>query len=162
MLSTLNGAAVSWAEIDCTLDIIGGASVPDVDFKSLDHETAVTRGDQIGAGGKVVKRTTGAPKSSASGSVYRDGLRALKRAIMTVAPADSAGRLQLSKVAFNLIIKHSMPGETEIYTLKLLGCHLDKNAFKHDSGSTDADTVDIDLNPIDIVEIIDGVETVLL
>lgn len=164
-LSTLNENAVSWAEIDCTINIAGGQSVKGVDLKSVNYESKVERGVQRGPGGKVKKRTTGQPTDSADAEFYRDGLRILKRAIVAACIAagyvDSAGRPQLSKVTFDLVIKFAMDGDPEIYCTKLLGCHLDKTAFKHAEG-TDADTVASDLNPIEIVEVIDGQDTVLL
>lgn len=160
-LSTLNENAVSWAEIDCTINIAGGQSVKGFDLKSLNYESKVERGVQRGPGGKVKKRTTGQLTDAADCEVYRDALRIIKRAIVAVAPKDSASRPQISKVTFDLVVKFAMDGDPEIYCTKLLGCHLDKTAFKHAEG-TDADTVAIDLNPIEIVEVIDGQDTVLL
>ncbi len=160
MLSTLNDVAVSWAECAVTLNISGGITVKDLDFKSIDHESSVARGEQR-RGGVVVKRTTGQLSNAASGSLYRSGLKTLKRAIMANAPENTGGQKQLSRVPFDIVIKHTLEGESDINCTKLLGCRLDKDAHKLAEGP-DADMVDVDLNPISIVEIIDGVETVLL
>lgn len=162
MQPTLNGVAPSWAEINTTINIAGGATVAAVDYKALDWESAIARGEQRGAsGGRVLKRTTGQITNTASATFYKEGLRALKRALLAVAPRDGAGRPQLSKVPFDIVVKHSVDDDPEIYITKILGCRLDKHSEKNAEG-TDPNTVDVDLNPIEIVEVIDGQDTVLL
>ena len=111
--------------------------------------------------GRPKAKTTGQPTSSASGSLYRPGYDSLATALVAVAPQDAAGRYQLSKVRFDLVVNHSYPENSKIYTIKLLGCSLDKRGAKHGEG-VEADVVDVDLNPMKIVEIIDGKEVVLL
>jgi hypothetical protein len=61
------------------------------------------------------------------------------------------------------VVTHSFEDDdtNDIYVLKLIDCHLDSNAFKFAEG-VEADVVDVALNPRQVVEIIDGVETVLL
>lgn len=164
MLSSLNGRAVSWAEIAVKVNISGGQSLPMIDIKSIDHESKVDRGEQRGAsGGRVLKRTTGQLTNGASAVFYRDGAKALKRALMAVAPKDSAGRPQISKVTFDINVLHTFEDDVdaEIHETRLKGCHYDKDGGKHAEG-TDPETVDVDLNPLEITEVIDGVETVLL
>lgn len=160
-VETLNGTAVSWSELEATVNVNGGVSLPDLDWKSIDHEDKIDRAIQRGQGGRPKKKTTGMPTSTGSGSLYRSALSELLRGLIAVAPQDSAGRYQVSKVRFDLVIKHSYEGDATIYQVKLLGCTLDKKAFKHAEGA-EADVVDIDLNPMKIVEIIDGKEVVLL
>ena len=64
-------------------------------------------------------------------------------------------------MTYDIIVIHSFVGDVKIYHKELLGCHLDKVSGKHAEGP-DPDTVDIDLNPLRIVEVINGVRTVLL
>lgn len=162
MTPTLNGTAPSWAEIDTTFNVVGGETLQTIDYAAINWESAVTRGAQKGAsGGRKKKRTSGELENSADCEFYRDGLRAFKKKLAAIAPKDEAGRPKLSQVTFDVIIKHSVADDPEIYIIKLLGCHLDKNAGKHAEGS-DADKVSCDLNPLEIVEVIDGVDTVLL
>lgn len=162
MLPTLNGVAPSWAELEATANVNGGTSLTLSALKSIDWESAIARGEQRGAsGGRVLKRTTGAKTDTASCEMYQDGLRDLQRQLLAVAPKDSAGRPMLSKVSFDIIIKHSVDTDADIFVTKLLGCHLDKLSGKHAEG-TDPNVVAIDLNPIEIVEVIDGQDTVLL
>lgn len=163
MLESLNERALSWAECTVTTNVVGGATIENVDIKSIDHETSVEVGEQRGrGGGRVKKRTTGQGKSTASATFYREGLRQLKRALMEHAPRDAQGALQLSLVTFDIVVQHSFSGDDpDIHTTKLLGCRLLKDAGKHAEG-TDAETVDVDLSPLSIVEVIDGEDTVLL
>lgn len=165
-LETLNGRAVSWSEIAIALNVQGGATINTIDIKSLDHETKVDRGEQRGAsGGRVLKRTTGAISQTAAATFYKDGLRDLKKALVAAAEAagfvDSQSRPQISKVTFDVVVKHAFEDDSEIYCVKLNKCHLDKDSQKHAEG-TDPETSDVDLNPIEIVEVIDGKDTVLL
>lgn len=163
---TLNGDAVSWSELSAVTKIRGGIPLPQPDLKSCDHAAKVERGDKRGAsGGRVVSRTTGSATNSGSASWYKAGLRDFKRALKNAALAagyiNSDGHVQLSKVAFDLVIMHSYEGDPEIYIIKLVGCHLDGDSGKHAEGN-EAETVDVELNPLRIVEVIDGVDTVLL
>jgi hypothetical protein len=166
MFETMNGRAVSWSELEATANIGGGIPLIQPDLKSCDHESKVDRGEKRGAsGGRVVARTTGAVSNSASATWYRAGLRDFKKALSNAAVSaghvNSDGHVQLSKVPFDLVITHSYEDDPEIYVVKLLGCHLDKDSGKHAEG-TDAETIDVDLNPLRIVEIVNGIDTVLL
>ncbi len=162
MLPTLNSVSPSWAEFEATANINGGVALTLSGLKSIDWESAVARGEQRGAsGGRVMKRTSGAKTDTASCEMYQGDLRDLQRQLLAVAPRDSAGRPMLSKVSFDIVIKHSVDTDADIFVTKLLGCHLDKLSGKHAEG-TDANVVALDLNPIEIVEVIDGQDTVLL
>ncbi len=162
MLSTLNGESPSWADIETTIAIPGGQTLQTIDYKSIDWDSDVKEGEQRGAsGGRKMKGTTGEKTDGASAVFYKSGMKALKRALMAVAPKDSAGRPKLSLVRFNIVVKHSVGDDPDIHVVKLLGCRLLKNAEKHAEG-TDPNTVECTLNPLEIVEVIDGVDTVLL
>lgn len=162
MLPTLNGVAPSWAEFEATANVNGGTSLTLGGLKSLTWESAIARGEQRGAsGGRVIKRTTGAKTDTASCEFYQDGLRELQRQLVAVAPKDSAGRPMLSKVSFDIVVKHAVDTDADIFVTKILGCHLDKLSGNHAEG-TDPNVIGVDLNPIEIVEVIDGQDTVLL
>lgn len=162
MLSSLNGRAVSWAEIIITINVTGGTTLDAIDIKSIDHESAVEVGEQRGAGGgNVKKRTTGQVKNTASATFYRDGAKALKTALASVATKDSGGRPRLSTATFDVVVKHSFEDDSEIHCTKLLGCRLLKDSGKHAEG-IETETVDVDLNPIEIVEVVGGQDMVLL
>lgn len=166
MFESINGRAVGWAELKGTINVAGGIALPTLDVKSITHESTVERGEKRGAGGGNVRgRTTGQLSNTASATFYRDGFRSLKKALAAAAALSGAvnldGHVQLSKVTFDYVVTHDWVDDPEIYCIKLLGCHLDKESGKHEEG-TDPETVDVDLNPLRIVEIVDGIETVLL
>lgn len=159
-VSSLNGVAPSWADVETTVNVSGGQTKADIDWKALNWESSVKRGVQK-RGGKVVAKTTGELENTASGTLYKPGLRALMRILAEVAPRDAAGRPQISKARFDIVIKHSGEDDANIYVSKLLGCSLDKNAQKSAEGP-DADEAEVDLNPMEIVDEIDGQDVVLL
>ena len=162
MLPALNSVTPSWTEIGATANINGGTSLVLPDIKAFNWESAIARGEQRGAsGGRVIKRTTGAKTDTASWEMYQGGLRDFARQLMAVAPKDSAGRPMLSKVSFDIVIKWSVDDDADIFTVKFLGCHLDKLSGSHAEG-TDPNVISSDLNPIEIVEVIDGQDVVLL
>lgn len=165
-LESLFGRAVSWSDVNIIANILGGIALGTVDIKSISHESVVSVGEQMGAsGGRVLKRTTGSVKNTGSATYYRSGLRDLKRALVPVAQAagyvNGLGQVQLGRVTFDHIIGYSWVDDPEIYLIKLLGCRLFKDSGKHEEGD-DPNTVDIDINPLQIVDVIDGVDTVLL
>lgn len=162
MLPSLNSVTPSWTEINATANISGGTALALPDLKSINWESSIARGEQRGAsGGRVVKRSSGAKTDTASWEMYQGGLRDIKRQLMAVAPKDSAGRPMLSKVSFDIVIKWSVDDDADIFIVKLLGCHLDKDSGSASEG-TDPNVISTDLNPIEIVEVIDGQDTVLL
>jgi hypothetical protein len=164
-IETLNGSSQSWANGTFVFDVSGAAPVEDADIKGVNFETAVERGMQRGQGGALKKYTIGMETPTASMSLYADGAEALFRGLMAAAEAgnfkDSAGRLQIGMVPFNLVINHSKDGEADIRTVKILGCKLGKDAMALAEG-TDSDVVECDLHPLKIVRVIDGKEVVML
>jgi hypothetical protein len=158
----LNGVAPSWAEVKITAQVSGGVSLPSLDWKSFSFESKVDQGFQRGPGGRVTRRTTGQKTDTASGTLYATGFDELVAGLAAIAPKDGAGRAQISKVSFDVVILHSFDDDTAVREVTLKGCRLVKDAVSNDDGSTDAATVDIDLNPLEIVRKVNGVEVVLL
>jgi len=166
-LEEVFGRAVSWAELKGTINVGGGISMPTIDIKAINHEAKVERGEQRGAGGgNVKKRTTGQGSQSGSATFYRSGMRALKRELKNAAVKanyrNSDGAYQLSKVTWDWVITLSWDDDPlGIYIFKLIDCHLDSDTSKHEEGN-EAETVEANINPRRVVEVIDGVDTVLL
>lgn len=163
-LETLNGRAVSWAECKVTVNVEGGESIPDIDLKDLDTESKVERGEQK-KGGRVVAVTTGEVSNAGSGTIYASGMEALYDVLVRAAIAanfvNDEGQVQVSKVKFNLVVKHDYKDDSAIRTKKLIDCHLDKDAEKYGEG-TDASVVEIDFNPRQIIKVVNGRDVVLL
>lgn len=150
MLSTLNGRALSWSDIKITANIVGGPSMPQIDIKSINFEGAISRGFQVGAsGGRRLKKTSGSLTNTCDATFYTDGMDEFIDAIAAVAPKNSGGQAQLSKVSFDFVIKHTFEDESQIRTVTIKGCNLDKLAEKHGEGD-DAATIDTDLSPMEI------------
>lgn len=159
---TLNGIAPSWADIKTTATPIGGGSlIETADYSAISCGSSLEVGEQRGAsGGRVMKTTTGQLSHEGSITYYRSGLRTLVKAFMPIAPQRGNQRL-VSLVHFDVLIQHTPPGEPEIYTLKLKGCRLRGFTFAMTEG-VDADKVEVPLHVKEIVQIIDGEEVVLL
>lgn len=159
---TVNDIAPSWSDVDTVLNITGGISLKDIDYKGLKVNSTVAVGEQRGAsGGRVIKRTTGAKTDAASASYYRSGLQKLFRAVSEVAPKDKQGRSQIGLVTFDVVCKHTPPGSTEIYCVIARGCRLIKLDLSMTEGN-EADVVELDLSPAEVVWIVDGKELVLI
>lgn len=158
---TVDGIASSWADIITTIDVIGGGTISDIDYKAINTGSTVEIGEQRGAsGGRVMRRTSGSLKNEASGTWYRSGFRKLVKALMPYAPV-RGNQVLISLVHFSLLVQHTPIGETEIYQVKVKGCRLLGRAYKFAEGN-EADLVEVALNPVEVCDIIDGKEVVLL
>ena len=158
---SLNGVEPSWADIAVTISATGQTALSMIDIAGLKWSRKVEVGEKRGAsGGRIMARTTGQGSQDASGTFYRSGMRKLVKSLMSNAP--TRGRqVIISNVAFDIMIQHTPAGESEIYVVKLKGCRYLGEADDMKEG-TDADKLDITLNPIEIVNIINGREVVLL
>ena len=158
---TLNGYAPSWADISTSATIYGGPLLEMAAYKSLDWSSTVEEGRQKGAsGGRDMYRTTGQVKYAAKATLFRNGLRVLERGLMAMAPTRGNQRL-ISLVGFDILVQHTPPGELDIFVVKLVGCRLLSDAETYTEG-VEAETADVELNPMYITKLIDGAEVVLL
>lgn len=154
--------ASSWANIDVTVTPFGGTALTSADVSSLSHSGTVTVGEQK-SGGKVVARTSGSVKYEAKIKFYRGGLRRFKTALVAIAPeyAKRGNQILISRIGFDIDVQHSPPGADRIFQNRIKGCRL--LGYTDDmSEGDDADQIELDLSPIENVEIIDGKELVLL
>ncbi len=158
---SLNDFEPSWADIAVTATVSGGALIPMEAIASLKWSRKVEVGERRGAsGGRVMARTTGQGSQEASGVFYRSGMRQLIKGLVAQAPT-RGNQAIISLVSFDILIQHTPPGEIEIYQVKIKGCRYLGDADDMKEG-TDADKVELTLNPIEIVNIINGQEVVLL
>jgi len=167
LLETLDGRAVSWSEIAVTANFRGATSLPLIGVKSIKADSKVDRGEKRGAsGGRVVARTTGSLTNSGSATFYASELDNLK-AILAAAAAEAGffngdGHVQLSRIGFDITITHDWADDpTGMYVREYLGCHLDSESV-NDAEGNEAKTIDVDINPLQVVAVINGVRTVLL
>lgn len=160
--ATVNEFAPSWSDINTVLNIQGGISLKDIDYKGIKCNSTIAVGEQRGAsGGRIIKRTTGAKTDTASATYYKSGMQRLLKALADVAPKDKQGRAQVSLVPFDVVVQFTPPGATEVYCVLIRGCRLIKMDLSHAEGN-EADVVEIDLHPMEVVWMVDGKETVLI
>lgn len=162
---SLNDIEPSWADISVNFAVSGGAALDMGDIASLKWSRKVEVGERRGAsGGRVMARTTGQGSQEASATLYRSGVRKLIKGLMAQAQTQGLVRgnqVLISLVSFDITIQHTPPGETEIYETHIKGCRYlgDSDDMKE---GTDADKLELTLNPIEIANIIGGKEVVLL
>ncbi len=158
---SLNDVEPSWADVAITFTVFGGDVIEMADVAGLKWSRKVEVGERRGAsGGRVMARTTGQGSQEASATLYRGGLRRLVKSLMAKAPTRGT-QVRIGLVAFDILIQHTPYGETEIYQTKIKGCRYLGDADDLKEGN-EADKVEVTLNPIEIVNIIDGKEVVLI
>jgi hypothetical protein len=158
---SINDVAPSWADIQTTFSVSGGDLLEMIDYSGIKWSRKVEVGEQRGAsGGRVMARTTGQGSNEASATFYRSGLRKLLKALVKNAQTRGNQKI-ISGVGFDILIQHTPQGEDEIYTTKLKGCRYLGDSDDMKEGN-EADKIEVTLNPIEIVQIIDGEEVVLL
>jgi hypothetical protein len=158
---SLNDIEPSWADIAVTFTISGGALLQMADIAAIKWSRKVEVGERRGAsGGRVMARTTGQGSQEASATLYRSGVRRLLKGLVSQAPT-RGNQAVISLVSFDILVQHTPPGETEIYQTKIKGCRYLGDAHDMKEG-TDADKLELTLNPIEIANIINGQEIVLL
>lgn len=161
----LDGIDPSWADIVVNATPGGAPLIKMEDISAIDSGTTVEVGVIKGAsGGRIRRRTTGEITHEFSWTLYRTGLRKLKRSLMQVAIARNfvrGNQVIVGLVHFGIQVQHTPPGTDEVFEYRVKGARIAGNQFAHAEG-VDADQVEVAMSVIDIVEIIDGREVVLL
>jgi hypothetical protein len=157
----LNDYAPSWADISVTLTVSGGEALETADIAAASWSSSVEVGEMRGAsGGRPMARTSGDVSYEASITLYRSGYRKLQKALAAVAPTRGNQKL-IGHAPFDVLIQHTPIGESEIYVTKIKGCRL-LGASDDMAEGNEADKIEVTLNPMEIVQIIDGEEIVLI
>jgi hypothetical protein len=157
----LDGVAPSWADVVAKLTGTGITLLEMKDIAAISTTRTLEVGELRGAsGGRVIKRTTGSASYEASVTLYRAGFQKMLRTLMAAAPRRGNQAL-VSLVHFNIQVQHTPPGDTEIYERRIKGCRVMGDTLATAEG-TDADQVEVPLSVIEVVDLIDGVEVVLL
>jgi hypothetical protein len=156
----LDGIAPSWADVKCTLAATGLPLLEMWDIKAFNTGRSVEVGAQK-SGGRVIKRTTGDSSQDASITLYRDGFDKLISGLAKAAPKVRGDYYAISLVHFGFVVQHTPPGSVKVYERRLTGCRVLTDALNGAEG-TDADSVEVGLSTIEIVDIVDGKKIVLL
>ena len=154
-----NGITPSWCDISCVANIDGGVALELPHIQAINTGVEVELGS-VEAGGRVIKRTSGARKDSASMQLTHEDFQEFLRQLAAVAPSRGNQKV-LSGVHFKLTIQWSPPGSDEIFEERLKGCRYTGRDLNSAKG-TDPNMVDVKLNPLEIVDVVDGVEVIPL
>lgn len=158
----LDGIVPSWADIIVRATPSGGPLINISDIKSIETDVTVTVGEQRGAsGGRVMARTTGAVAYTAKATLYRSGYDDLIEKLAALAPVRGGKQQLISLVHFGITVQHTPPGSSKIFEYRIKGCRLLGRNLASAEG-TDAQTVDVVLNPLEIVDIKNGKEVAWL
>jgi len=156
-----NGIAPSWADFKITAK---GSNTPLIemkDIKSIDTGVQLEIGEQPGAsGGKIIRTTTGAAKNTAKWVLYHSGYTSLFRALGPTMPTRGNKRVW-GLVFLDIQGFWTPPNSDELFEVRINGCRLlgrDINA----AVGVDATEVEMPLHPSEIVDVIDGFEYVVL
>jgi len=162
VLPSVNDYELSWSDIAVTVTPTGGALIEMGDISGIKWARKVEVGEQRGAsGGRVMKRTRGKVSYEAALTITRSSLHErFLPALVALAPRRGNQAL-VAAVSFEVLIQHTPLGSTKIYTTKIKGCRYLEDSDDMKEGS-DPDQVEVTLNPIEIVNIINGVEALLI
>lgn len=175
----INGVVPSWADISVRVSPSapgGGGAVGAVigaiasavagpllelgDIKSIDSSSSIELGEQR-EGGIVIARTRGSKSDEAAWELYASGYQKLLKGLLAVAPRNRSGQAQIGLVAFTINVQYTPPGIVDILEFDLRGCRILTRALNGAEGN-DATTVSMNLNPLQVVDKINGQEIVLL
>lgn len=141
---TLNGIAPSWADVEIPIAISGGETVQTSDILAINHSNSIEIGVVRGPGGKKRKRTRGQGTPEAGMTMTIEGWRLYRRALVAKATElgypDPDSLEGYSLVSSNILIQHTPPGESAIYTTTLEGVRVIGVSESHAEGTDAAQT----------------------
>jgi hypothetical protein len=156
----LDGIAPSWADIQVRISPNGGTLIEMGDISAISTGTTVEVGEQ-NEGGRLIKRTTGSVKYEASWTLYASGYQKLLRGLVAAAPTNGKGQKLLSLAHFLVHVIWTPPGSTDLVEYKIKGCRILGRTIDSAEGN-DAQQIEMPLSPIEVVDVIDGVEVLMV
>jgi hypothetical protein len=157
----LDGFAPSWADVTVTASPDGAPLIEMIDIKSIKTTMSLEVGEQRGAsGGRVLYRTSGSAKNEAEMTLYYSGFVKFLDGLRALAQTRNNQRA-LGFVQFGLMYQFTPPNSSRVYEVRIKGCRYMGRDMAPAEGP-DAVTVDVKLNPLEIVDIVNGEECVLL
>ncbi len=155
----LDGVAPSWADINVRSSVNGGVLLSMSDIAAIKTGSVVEVGEQQ-EGGRVIQRTHGSIKYTASWTLYAGGYMRLYRGLLASAPR-VGGQAKVSLVPFTVSVIWTPFGSADIFEKRIKGCRLLSDEEDSAEG-TDAAQTEMTLSPLQVVRVVDGVECVLL
>lgn len=159
----LDGITPSWADIFVRVSPLGGSLLEIGDIAAISGASKVEVGMQK-EGGRGIKRTSGDLTHEAKWTLYTSGYLKLIRGLVARAQAlgfTRGNQVLISLVHFTVNVQWSVPGGAEIFERRYKGCRVLSDSQDSAEG-TDAEQIEMDLSPLEIVRVIDGVEVALL
>ncbi len=151
--ASVNVHECSWADMECTINVPGGATVTVTDLEAFKWARKLEVGESRGlSGGRPMKRTRGAVSYEGSATATRSGWMSLIEALEVAAEELElvrADRVIIGAVEFDVLLQHSPLGDSRIYSAKLSGCRLLGDSSDMKQGN-EADMIELTLNPIEI------------
>jgi hypothetical protein len=161
----IDGIVPSYADIKCSITPQGAPLIEMVDIKNISSGSTLEVGEQVGAtGGRVKARTTGKSKHEASMTLYFTGFNKLIDGLAQAALAAGHTRgnqVVIGVVQFGITLIWTPPGSSDIFERRLKGCRYMGDKLDASEG-TDAQGVDVALNPLENVYMRNGKEIVIL
>lgn len=154
----LDGIAPSWADINVRVGSFGAALINIGDIAAINSGWSVELGEQR-EGGRVIKRTRGSVSYEASMTLYASGYQKLIRGLMLSATPNIKGQIPISLVHFTVHVVWTPPGSIDLLEYKLKGCRITGRTFDSSEGN-DAQQIEVPLSPIEIVDVVNGIEVV--
>lgn len=156
----IDGVCPSWADIQVRAQSTKGGPLVDLgDISAIESGMTVEEGYQS-EGGRVIKRTTGSAKSEASWTLYASGYQKLLERLLVLAPVRN-GQALISLAFFNVFVQWTPPGSSKILERRIKGCRILSNKQSSTEGN-DATQFEIPLSPIEVCDVINGIEVVLI
>jgi hypothetical protein len=158
--AVLDGISPSWADITVKLSGSGLVLLEQNDIAAISSSRSVEIGEQRAPGGRVMKRTAGAPSCEASWTLYFEGYQRMLETLLAQAPR-RGNEAKISLVPFNIEIQWTPFGSSRIFHRRIKGCRVMGDTIAAAEG-TDAQQVEVPLNPLVVADVINGVEVVML
>lgn len=156
----LNGIAPSWADISVKTQGAGLPLIDHKDIKSCTRTRTVEEGVQRAPGGRIMRRTTGQPSQEFAWVLYRTGYEIFYATLAEIAPV-RGNVAKVSLVFFDIQVMHTPPGSDQIFQYRVKGARVIGDTMAHAEG-VEADTVEVPLSTVEVVDVINGREVALL
>lgn len=157
----IDGIAPSWSDIIIRLTPKGAPLIKATQIKSIKRSRKVSVGSQRGAtGGNVIKTTTGEAEYELSIVFYQDGWNEMLEKITPLAPSRGNQRA-ISLVHIGVQVQYTPIGQTRIYEWRAKGARIVGDSFDAAEG-VEANTIEVPYNVKQIVDMVNGLEAVML
>lgn len=157
----IDGEYVSWANVDCSLEVYDGPSFQTRDYSKIDWSDKLEPGAVRGTGPKKRGRTVGEYDADATIEMYIDAARKFLKSLNQIKPG------QAGLVVFDVNLQYAplgtspidqlFGGDDGIITVQLVGCRI-KNRSGSNANGTEGTTLSF---PLDVMQVlVDGVALV--